>query len=136
MNHSNRQKVSSGARWESVVGYSRAVRIGSRIEVSGTCAVDHEGNPFAPGDAYQQTKRILEIIQQAIEALDGRMEHVIRTRMFVTDIQQWELIGKAHGEFFSEICPATTMVQVAALISHDYLVEIEATAIIESPENE
>jgi enamine deaminase RidA (YjgF/YER057c/UK114 family) len=136
MNHPTRQKISSGARWESIVGYSRAVRIGSSIEVSGTCAVDAEGNPFAPGDAYLQTKRILEIIQQAIESLDGRMEDVIRTRMFVTDINQWELIGKAHGEYFKEICPATTMVQVAALISPDYLVEIEASAIIESPAND
>ncbi len=133
MDHTTRQKVSSGAKWESIVGYSRAVRISQTIEVSGTCAVDEYGQPFAPGDAYLQTKRILQIIQQAIESLGGQMQDVIRTRMFVTDIQQWEKIGKAHGEFFKEICPATTMVQVTALISPEYLVEIEATAMIDMP---
>lgn len=136
MNHPSRQQIRSGAKWESIVGYSRAVRVGQMIEVSGTCAVDENGNPFAPGDAYLQTKRILEIIQQAIESLDGRLEDVIRTRMFVTDIKQWERIGKAHGEFFSEICPATTMVEVSALISPEYIVEIEATAIIDTPSND
>ncbi len=128
MENKHRQQIASGAKWESIVGYSRAVRVGDTIEVSGTCAVDPQGNPFAPGDAYAQTKRILTIIQEAIEALDGRMEDVVRTRMFVTDISQWELIGKAHGEFFQDIRPVTTMVEVAQLISPEYLVEIEATA--------
>ncbi len=132
MSQPTRQYISSGAKWESIVGYSRAVRIGQTIEVSGTCAVDDHGNPFAPGDAYLQTKRILEIIQQAIESLDGQMKDVIRTRIFVTDITQWEKIGKAHGEAFREIRPATTMVEVAALISPEYIVEIEATAIIDT----
>ncbi len=130
MNNSSRQHFSSGAKWESIVGYSRAVRIDQHIEVSGTCAVDENGNPVAEGDAYLQTNRILIILQQAIEALGGRMEDVIRTRIFVTDISRWEEIGKAHGEVFGNIKPATSMVEVAKLISPEYIVEIEATAII------
>jgi len=125
-----RRNFSSGATWEPIVGYSRAVRIGNTIEVSGTCAVDKDGHPFAIGDAYQQTKRILEIIKNGVEQLGGRMEDVIRTRMFVTDISQWEAIGKAHGEVFGSIRPATTMVEVSKLISPEYLVEIEATALL------
>lgn len=127
---SKREKYSSGAPWESTVGYTRAVRVGQTIEVSGTCAVDKDGNVFAPGDPYQQTRRCLEIIQQAIETLGGKMEDVVRTRMFVKDIAQWNEIGRAHGEIFHSIQPVTTMVEVSNLISQDYLVEIEATAIV------
>lgn len=136
MTQPTRQQISSGAKWESIVGYSRAVRIGQTIEVSGTCAVDENGNPYAPNDAYLQTKRILEIIQQAVESLGGQMDDVIRTRMFVTDIQQWEKIGEAHGKVFREIRPATTMVEVSRLIAPEYIVEIEATAIIETTAND
>lgn len=120
----------TGARWEPIVGYSRAVRVGNVIEVSGTCAIDDAGNPYAPGDVYLQTKRILEIIIDSIEHLNGRAEDIVRTRMYVTDIKQWEGAGRAHGEFFHMIRPVTTMVQVAALIAPEFLVEIEATAIV------
>lgn len=125
-----RKNYSSGAKWEPIVGYSRAVRVGSVIEVSGTCSVDQDGNPHATGDPYQQTLRILEIIEKAIHELGGSLEDVVRTRMFVTDIRHWEEIGNAHGRFFKNIRPVTTMVEVSKLISEEYLVEIEATAIV------
>ena len=127
---SERQLFSSGTKWEPIVGYSRAIRVGNVIEVSGTCAVDKDGNPYAIGDAYLQTQKCLEIIRNAIEQLGGKMENVLRTRIYVTDIEKWTTIGKAHGEIFSAIRPVTTMVEVSKLISSDYLVEIEATAII------
>ncbi|MEP6795576.1 MAG: RidA family protein [Saprospiraceae bacterium] len=127
---SNRRNFSSGAKWETIVGYSRAVRIGNLIEVSGTCAVDENGNVFAPGDAYAQTKKVLEIITNAITTLGGRMEDVVRTRIFVTSIDDWTEIGKAHGEIFHTIRPVTTMLEVSKLISPEYIVEIEATAIL------
>lgn len=127
-----RENFSSGAPWESIVGYSRAVRIGNVIEVSGTCAVDDEGNPFGTDDPYLQTKRSLEIIANAIQQLGGNLNDVIRTRIYVTEISQWAAIGKAHAEVFGEIRPATTMVEVSSLISLEYLVEIEATAILTS----
>ncbi len=129
MQNNSIQRFSSGAPWESIVGYSRAVRHGQIIEVSGTCAVDEQGAPFAPDDAYLQTRRVLEIIQQAVEGLGGRMEDVLRTRIYVTRIDLWEEIGRAHGEFFSHIRPATTMVEVSRLIAPEFLVEIEASAI-------
>jgi enamine deaminase RidA (YjgF/YER057c/UK114 family) len=125
-----RRNFSTGATWEPIVGYSRAVRIGNTIEVSGTCSVDNDGQPFAVGDAHAQTRRILAIIHNAVQQLGGRMEDIIRTRIFVTDISQWEAIGKAHGEVFGVIRPATSMVEVSRLIAPEYLVEIEATAII------
>src|SRR5687767_872150 len=125
-----RNNYNTGSKGEPIVGYSRAVRIGNVIEVSGTCAVDEHGNAFAAGDAYGQSKKIFEIISKAIEALGGNIEDVVRTRMFVTDITQWEEIGKAHGETFRDVRPVTTMVEVSKLISPEYLVEIEATAII------
>ena len=128
----SRQNFSSGAPWEPIVGYSRAVRIGNVIEVAGTCAVDAEGSPFGLGDPYLQTKRSLEIIANAIHKLGGSLHDVIRTRIYVTDISQWAEIGKAHGEVFGEIRPATTMIEVSSLISLEYLVEIEATALITS----
>ena len=130
MDNASRRNFSSGAKWEPIVGYSRAVRIGQVIEVAGTCSVDQEGNPVGAGDAYQQTKRILEIIHDAITHLGGRMEDIVRTRIFTTDIALWTEIGKAHGEVFHSINPVTTMVEVSNLISADYLVEIEATAIV------
>lgn len=125
-----RQNYSTEAKWEPIVGYSRAVRIGNVIEVSGTCAVDDNGNVFAPLNEYEQTKKILEIIVSAIENLGGQKEDIVRTRIFVTDIANWEQVGKAHGEVFQTIRPVTTMVEVSKLISPDYVVEIEATAII------
>ncbi len=128
----SRQNLSSGATWEPIVGYSRAVRIGNIIEVSGTCAVDHDGHPFGIGDPYLQTKRSLEIILNAIEKLGGSLQDIIRTRIYVTDISQWAEIGKAHGEVFGEIRPATTMIEVCNLIFQEYLVEIEATAVLTS----
>jgi enamine deaminase RidA (YjgF/YER057c/UK114 family) len=132
MQMTDRKNYSSGASWEPIVGYSRAVRIGNTIEVSGTCAVDKAGQPYAIGDAYLQTRRSLEIIKEAIEQLSGRLQDVVRTRIYVTDISQWETIGRAHGELFGNIRPATTMVEVSKLISPEFLVEIEATAIIPS----
>lgn len=125
-----RKNISSGAKWEALVGYSRAVRVGNIIEVAGTTAVK-DGQTVAPGDAYEQSMYILEIIKNALEAAGASLEQVVRTRMFVTDISQWEAIGKAHGHFFKTIKPATTMVEVRRLINPDMLVEIEATAIVE-----
>ncbi|MEO6130569.1 MAG: RidA family protein [Saprospiraceae bacterium] len=125
-----RSNYSTGAKWEPIVGYSRAVRIGNLIEVSGTCSVDAEGNPVAIGDAYGQTIRILEIINNSLIALGGKMEDVARTRIYVTDISTWAQIGKAHGEVFHAIRPATTMIEISKLIAPEYIVEIEATAIL------
>jgi enamine deaminase RidA (YjgF/YER057c/UK114 family) len=125
-----RINISSGAKWENIVGYSRAVRIGNIIEVAGTTAVDDNGDVVGKGDAYAQTKFILEKIERALKQAGFGMEDVIRTRMFVTDITRWEEIGKAHGEFFKNIKPATTMIEVKALIQPDLLVEIEASAVV------
>lgn len=125
-----RQCYNSGATWEPIVGYSRAVRVNNIIEISGTCAVDANGKAHAIGDMYEQTRRILDIIDHAVEQLGGTMNDVVRTRMFVTDISRWEEAGRAHGEVFSDIRPVTTMVEVAKLISPEYLIEIEATAIL------
>jgi enamine deaminase RidA (YjgF/YER057c/UK114 family) len=127
---SERLNVSSGAVWEGVVGYARAVRIGNIVEVSGTTAVDDNGEIVAPGDPYRQTQFILAKIEKALAAAGAGMRDVVRTRMFVTDISRWQEVGKAHGEYFRDIRPAATMVQVQALISPGLLVEIEATAII------
>ena len=125
-----RKNYSTGAKWEPIVGYSRAVRSGNIIEVSGTVAVDEIGNAVER-DPYLQTVRILDIIKNAIEHLGGSINHVVRTRIYVTDISQWEAIGRAHGDIFKDIRPTTAMVEVSKLISPDYLVEIEATAIVE-----
>ncbi|MEQ8242470.1 RidA family protein [Fulvivirga sp.] len=126
----NRVNISSGAQWENVVGYSRAVKIGNHIEVSGTVAL-MDGELVGQGNAYLQTKRCLEIIEESLGKLEAKMENVIRTRIYVTNIEQWHDIGKAHGEFFLNIKPATSMVEVSKLISPEYLVEIEATAIVQ-----
>lgn len=125
-----RQNISSGAKWEAIAGYSRAVRVGNRIEVAGTTAVDAAGNIVAPNDPYQQTLFILNKIEKALIEAGASMHDVVRTRMFVTNINQWEAVGKAHGEVFREIKPAATMVEVQRLIEPEMLVEIEVTAVI------
>lgn len=125
-----KQLVSSGAPWENVVGYSRAVRVGQHVFVSGTAAVDEQGQTVGVGDAYAQTKFILEKIAKALHQAGASLEQVVRTRMFVTDISQWEAIGRAHGEYFRNIRPATSMVEVSRLIEPEMLVEIEVDAIL------
>jgi enamine deaminase RidA (YjgF/YER057c/UK114 family) len=126
---SERKRVSSGTEWESIVGYSRAIRVGNIIQVAGTTAM-RDGKVVGVGDAYAQTICILEIIEKALQELGATMQDVVRTRMFVTDISRWEMIGRAHGEFFREVRPVATMVEVKALIDPDQLVEIEVEAII------
>lgn len=125
-----RKNISSGAKWESIVAYSRAVRVGNVVEVAGTTAVEGDQVMF-PYDAYNQTQYVLLKIQQALEDAGATIDSVVRTRMYVTDIDQWEQIGKAHGEVFTGINPAATMVEVSRLISPELVVEIEVTAIIE-----
>jgi enamine deaminase RidA (YjgF/YER057c/UK114 family) len=125
-----RTNYSSGAKWEDIVGYSRAVRIGNIIEVTGTVSVDENSLLVGKDDAYGQTKFILEKIQTVLKRAGASMQDVVRTRMFVTDISRWEEYGKAHGEFFKNIKPCTSMVEVSGLIAPEYLVEIEATAIL------
>ena len=124
-----RKNISSGAEWEDKVAYSRAVRVENIVEVSGTVSSQH-GQVVGKGDAYQQTKCILSIISQALKDAGANIKDVVRTRIYVTQISDWEEIGRAHEEVFKNIRPATSMVEVKALISEDYLVEIEATAII------
>ncbi len=124
-----RQNISSGAPWEATVGYSRAVRVGSQVYVAGTTAVDENGQTLCPGDPYRQTKAILRKIEQALQEAGATMHDVVRTRLFVTDINHWQEIGRAHGEFFGDVRPAATMVEVSRLISPDLLVEIEVDAV-------
>lgn len=125
-----RMNISSGAKWEDIVGYSRAVRVGNTVEVAGTTAVDEQGNVVGLNDAYEQTRFILAKIEKALTAADSSLKDIVRTRMFVTDISKWEEIGKAHGEVFRTIKPAASMIEVKGLISPELLVEIEVTAIL------
>jgi enamine deaminase RidA (YjgF/YER057c/UK114 family) len=123
-----RQTVSSGAKWESIIGYSRAVLVGDRIYVSGTTALDDQGEIVGEGDAYEQAVQCFKNIGVALKRLGAGLEHVVRTRMFVTDISRWEDFGRAHGEFFRDVMPAATMVEVTKLIDPRMLVEIEVDA--------
>ena len=124
-----RNNISSGAKWEDIVGYSRAVRVGNMIEVAGTTAVDQRGEIVGVNNPYEQTKYILAKIESALIEAGASMKDVVRTRMFVTDISKWEEIGKAHGEFFKKIKPAASMIEVKGLINPELLVEIEVTAV-------
>ncbi len=126
-----RTNYSSGAPWEEIVGYSRAVRIGSTIEITGTVAADENGNVVGIGDPYAQTKFILQKIEKVLAQAGATMNDVVRTRMFVTDISQWKEYGRAHSEIFQIIKPCTSMIEISKLIEPEYMIEIEATAIIE-----
>lgn len=125
-----RRRISSGAKWEDEVGYSRAVRVDDTVHVTGTAAVDEDGEPLDAGP-YEQTVRALEIVAEALAAADASVDDVVRTRLFVTDIDDWEAIGRAHGEVFGDVRPATTMVEVSGLIDPVLCVEVEATAVVD-----
>lgn len=125
-----RINYSSGAKWEEIVGYSRAVKVGNVVEVTGTVAVNDNNELVGRGNAYEQTKFIIEKIEKVLQLAGATLKDVVRTRMFVTDISRWEEYGKAHGEFFSAIRPCTSMIEVKGLIAPEYLIEIEATAVL------
>lgn len=130
---SKRKNLSSGLVWEDVVGYSRAVKINNIIEVSGTVAADEDGMVVGRNDGYQQAMFILQKIEKSLKALGGSLNDVVRTRMFVTDISRFQEFAKAHGEIFSTIKPCTSMIEIKSLVEPDYLIEIEATAILTDP---
>ena len=125
-----RKNISSGTPWEKAVGYSRAVRIGNQVYVSGTTASDEQGNVIGIGNVYTQTAYILQKIEKALHEAGASMSDVVRTRSFITDISQWEEFGRAHGEYFAEIRPVSTLVQVSQLIDKNHLIEIEVDAVI------
>ena len=125
----NRELISTGGKWEPIIGYSRAVRVGPFVHVSGCTAMTPQGL-IGKGDAYAQTVQVLKTIGAALERAGAKLEHVVRTRMYLTDISQWQEVGRAHGEVFGQILPATTMVEVSKLIDPEMLIEIEAEAIV------
>jgi enamine deaminase RidA (YjgF/YER057c/UK114 family) len=125
-----RKLVSSGSKYEPVIGFSRAVRVGPHIAVSGTAPIAEGGGVACHGDLYGQTKRCLEIIEKAVNEAGGKREHIVRTRIYLKEIKDWEAAGRAHGEFFKDIRPASTMIQIVQAIDPDWLVEIEADAIV------
>lgn len=126
-----RRRVSSGTEWEREVGYSRAVGVGDRIEVAGTTAVDEAGEVVGEDDPYRQTRRALSNVESALARLDASVEDVVRTRLFVTDVEDWEAVGRAHGEVFEDVRPVTTLVEVSALVDPAMLVEVEAVAVVD-----
>ncbi|MCW8172047.1 RidA family protein [Natrialba swarupiae] len=126
-----RRTVSSGTEWEPRVGYSRAVRAGSQVHVAGTTATDENGDVVGVDDPYRQTERALEIVREALEAAGATVDDVVRTRLYVTNIDHWEEIGRAHGEVVGEVRPAASMVEVERLIDPDHLVELEAVAVVD-----
>ncbi len=131
MQDNTRQLISSGSPYEKPIGFSRAVRVGKHVAVAGTAPIADDGSNAAPGDPHGQAKRCLEIIERAINQAGGQLKHVVRTRIFITDTAHWKEIARAHGEFFAELRPASTCVQVSALLDPDWFVEIEADAIVE-----
>ena len=128
-----REKISSGTKWEPLVGYSRAVKVGQQVFIAGTTATGEDGQLVGIGDPYQQTIQIIRNIEKALKKAGGSLEHIVANRIYVINIKDWEKIGRAHGEFFKEIRPATTMVEVTGLVDPDMLVEIDSVAILDEP---
>ena len=128
------QRVSSGTEWEQVVGFSRALRVDRFVSVSGTTATDDDGNPVGVGDPAAQTNYILRKIQRALVEAGATLEHVVRTRIYVTNADDWEAVGRVHGRYFGDVRPANTLVEVSRLVGDEYLVEIEADAILPAPD--